>query len=54
MYKTLEHNITILICTAMNSNEASGFRDLESIHALAEKSAVADDLIRPAIRFNCL
>jgi hypothetical protein len=32
------------------SNDNAGFRDLESTYAAAEKAAVADDSVRPAVR----
>lgn len=32
------------------AGDAAGFRDLESTHAAAEKAAVADDSVRPAVR----
>ena len=33
-----------------HTGEAAGFRDLESTYAAAEKAAIADDSVRPAVR----
>ena len=44
------YKIFAYITPSPASGDAAGFRDLESTHAAAEKAAVADDSIRPAVR----